>query len=187
MHFWANNIRLWKARDKDGLRPLPHPVEITPHSQQRMMTFARNVSGICFQISYYSLGPGSLDDMSMPPPAGPSMKSAKAKSPQLAQNTKMPDQHGPVAPAILAEAISKLDTLRLSRTNSQSKSPSPSTSPASGSSSPDLVQGAVNTEKMVNAIANAVAEGRTVSVPGTPHFGAQSEMYIQSSRFLSGC
>ncbi len=110
--------------------------------------------------------------MSMPAPAVPSRK----KSPQLrptGPNSLMSDLHDPVAPAVLAEAISKLDNLRLSRTNSKSKSPQSNGTPASGSSSPDLDS---KTEKVINALANAAAEGRTMSAPGTPHFGAQSEM-----------
>jgi len=88
----------------------------------------------------------------------------------------------PVHPAVLADAISKLDTLRLSRTPSTSASAltSSSNSPTSGSTSPVVPPTMPSHEAIVNAVAHHALEGKPISVPasvpGTPHFGAQSEM-----------
>ena len=102
--------------------------------------------------------------MSMPPPALPKSKSPKPKSSGPGSSNLRPDHHEPVAPAVLAEAISKLDSLRVGRTPSVSST----TSPASSCSSPS--------EKAVIVAAASVLDAMVVSVPGTPHFGAQSEM-----------
>ncbi|CAD6588735.1 MAG: Fructose-2,6-bisphosphatase [Tremellales sp. Tagirdzhanova-0007] len=113
--------------------------------------------------------------MSMPPPA----QAAKRRSPQnrpLGPNSLMSDLQQPVAPAVLADALNKLDTLRMSRTPSTSGGPSTTTSPASGYSSPGSATAINNADYVIGAIATAAAEARPASAPDTPHFGAQTEM-----------
>ena len=96
----------------------------------------------------------------------------------------------PVEPAVLAEAINKLDTLRMSQPHSAATSPS-----ASGASSPNpvgpptmtpsshhypptpsLPHGVGQAVAAAHAVAGGAATNPNPSVPGTPHFGAQTEM-----------
>jgi hypothetical protein len=76
----------------------------------------------------------------------------------------------PVDPAVLADAVQKLDDLRLSRSPSRHTSPS-----ASGASSP-RASGIAEAGKVVAAVAGALERERGNSVPGTPHFGAATNM-----------
>ncbi|RSH91861.1 Fructose-2,6-bisphosphatase [Saitozyma podzolica] len=76
--------------------------------------------------------------MSMPPPSGPSKK---ARSPSIvrtqAPNSLMSDLselRKPVEPGVLADAISKLDTLRMTKTPGASVAASAATSPAASAS-----------------------------------------------------
>jgi 6-phosphofructo-2-kinase/fructose-2,6-biphosphatase 2 len=142
--------------------------------------------------------------MSMPPPALPtksrspvSPKSIASKSPQLrptGPNSLLSDlsqQNEPVPPTVLADAISKLDNLRLSRTPSATSNPTPS---ASGASSPNNI-GLPGVEKVVaglgmtgvtSTVGNELGARGAVSVPGTPHFGAGSEMCVTSYMSMTG-
>lgn len=69
----------------------------------------------------------------------------------------------PVEPGVLAEAISKLESLRTSAAPSRATSPV-----ASGASSPHAAG--------VPSVAERIAMDRQPSVPGTPHFGAQTDL-----------
>jgi 6-phosphofructo-2-kinase/fructose-2,6-biphosphatase 2 len=84
----------------------------------------------------------------------------------------MSELHQPVEPAVLADAISKLDTLRMTKTPGASGATSPAASvSASGASSPN-VTGLPGVDK----VTPLAPDGKTISAPGTPHFGAQTEM-----------
>lgn len=117
----------------------------------------------------------------MGPPLVPLTKTKSTsplhKSPQLrpsGSNTLISDfQGGPVEPHVLADAISKLDNLRLVRTPSTTNNGSP----ASGASSPKPVSlpGADNMAATMAGMEGVKTAGQG-SVPGTPHFGAQSEL-----------
>lgn len=151
--------------------------------------------------------------MSMPPPPGPSR--AKPKSPPLrplgpnslmteitptnlpppaqaiqgAKSAPIEGSYGTVEPAVLADAINKLDNLR-----QKTPSTTAATSPvASGASSPNPV-GLPTSESIVTAVQDArngpgpvtgPSQGAPVSVPGTPHFGAQTGLCV--SRIEAGC
>jgi hypothetical protein len=131
--------------------------------------------------------------MSMPPPQGGAPKPNKPRSPMLrplGPNSLMTEitpsnpppaasdqDHGPVEPAVLADAINKLDTLR-----QKTPAGTAATSPvASGASSPNPM-GLPSAERIVAAVQDARSgpgpvtgtPGGPTSVPGTPHFGAQT-------------
>ncbi|ORY33454.1 6-phosphofructo-2-kinase-domain-containing protein [Naematelia encephala] len=79
----------------------------------------------------------------------------------------------PVEPQVLENAIKNLDVLRSTKTPSSTTAPSPA---ASGASSPSgsHMPGA---DKVAAAIGAALSgEPKTISAPGTPHFGAQSDL-----------
>lgn len=89
------------------------------------------------------------------------------------------EQHPSVEPEVLADAISKLDTLR-----QKTPAGTAATSPvASGASSPNPL-GLPSAEKLVAAVQDARSgpgpvtgtAGGVGSVPGTPHFGAQTDL-----------
>lgn len=84
----------------------------------------------------------------------------------------------PVDPNTLADAMKNLNTLRSVKTPAGSAAPSAATSPAaSGSNSPAATGQAQldGVEKILQGNAGAL-ENKTVSAPGTPHFGAQTEL-----------
>jgi hypothetical protein len=70
-------------------------------------------------------------------------------------------------PGVLADAISQLQSLRTSAAPSRATSPV-----ASGASSPHAPG--------VPGVAERIALERQPSVPGTPHFGAQTDLYAIS-------
>ena len=145
-------------------------------------------------------------------PGGPGSAGKKEASVAGGQQAGSLEEHEPVDPSVLANAIGKLDTLRKVKTPSASTAPSAATSPAaSGASSPNpgglpthglsqtvMLQGAGQpaggvpvTLQMAPASqpATPAVTGQTpgqqqamdvkisaASAPGTPHFGAQSEM-----------
>jgi 6-phosphofructo-2-kinase/fructose-2,6-biphosphatase 2 len=115
--------------------------------------------------------------MSMPPPSGPSKK---ARSPSIvrtqAPNSLMSDLselRKPVEPGVLADAISKLDTLRMTKTPGASVAASAATSPAASASASGASSPKAGVER-ANPLGSDVKT--PTSVPGTPHFGAQTEM-----------
>jgi hypothetical protein len=72
-------------------------------------------------------------------------------------------EQAPVEPGVLADAISQLESLRTSAAPSRATSPV-----ASGASSPHAPG--------VPTVAERIALDRQPSVPGTPHFGAQTDL-----------
>lgn len=72
-------------------------------------------------------------------------------------------EQAPVEPGVLAEAISKLESLRTSAAPSRATSPV-----ASGASSPHVPG--------VPTVSERIALDVQPSVPGTPHFGAQTDL-----------
>ena len=91
----------------------------------------------------------------------------------------MQDIHNsaPVDPSVLADAILKLDNLRLAKNPSSATSPNVSGN-TSGASSPNAggVTGATGFLGLKEVTPVIPPEGRAVSVPGTPHFGAQTDL-----------
>lgn len=73
------------------------------------------------------------------------------------------EEEAPVEPGVLAEAINKLESLRTSAAPSRATSPI-----ASGASSPHAPG--------VPTVAERIALERQPSQPGTPHFGAQTDL-----------
>jgi hypothetical protein len=117
--------------------------------------------------------PNSLmSDLALPPNESSSRESRSAiLSPlsQAAQNYQddLLEQEGvkadKVEPGALADAISQLQSLRTSAAPSRATSPV-----ASGASSPHAPG--------VPGVAERIALERQPSVPGTPHFGAQTDL-----------
>lgn len=131
-----------------------------------------------------------LAKMSSTPPVPTSGKPRSAdRSPYLAPkpltSTTKEDGQPPVDPSDLANAMKNLNTLQSVKTPAGSAAPSAATSPdVSGSNSPNP-PGQLQLEGLDKLIQqNPLAmpagegklEGKTISVPGTPHFGAQSEL-----------
>lgn len=86
---------------------------------------------------------------------------AKAAHPHFAEGDL--EEQIPVEPVVLAEALSKLESLRTSA------APSAATSPvASGASSPN--------HPGIPSVTERIAMDKSSSVPGTPHFGAQTDL-----------
>lgn len=155
-----------------------------------------------------ALRPKPLTPARPTPPGGSGTVSAGAggaapgtgAGPKGAGNALAPDDHTPVDPQTLADAMANLDTLRKVKTPSASAAPSAATSPVgSGASSPNPTgiptHGLSQTVMMQSASQPAgqgvpvslqmqqgpggvqeVKVSRPSSAPGTPHFGAQSEM-----------
>lgn len=121
----------------------------------------------------------------MPPPGPPkstvpATKSPLSRSPGNKSPSKSPllkplTPSNPPEAGTLADAISKIDSLRLSQPPSAATSPVPS-----GASSPGTSAAAV--PPMTSAAAVRRASGditKHASPPATPHFGAQSGMYVR--------
>jgi 6-phosphofructo-2-kinase/fructose-2,6-biphosphatase 2 len=113
-----------------------------------------------------------MSDLALPPnePSKgdnrPAILSPPSKAAQDYQNELLEEQgeeHPKVEPGVLADAISQLQSLRTSTAPSRATSPA-----ASGASSPHAPG--------VPGIADRIALERQPSVPGTPHFGAQTDM-----------
>jgi hypothetical protein len=93
--------------------------------------------------------------------------SPSSKAAQDYQNDLLEDEgitpQNKVEPGVLADAISQLQSLRTSAAPSRATSPV-----ASGASSPHAPG--------VPGVAERIALERQPSVPGTPHFGAQTDL-----------
>ena len=138
--------------------------------------------------------------MSMPPPQSGAHKAKQPRSPPLRAlgpnslmseitpsnppQTASPAGGSGVEPAVLADAMSKIDTLR-----QKTPAGTAATSPvASGASSPKPL-GLPSAEKLVAAVQDArsgpgpvtgTSGGGAMSVPGTPHFGAQTGLCVDT-------
>ncbi|KAL1412751.1 Fructose-2,6-bisphosphatase [Vanrija albida] len=120
--------------------------------------------------------------MSMPPPGPPKSTVPATKSPlSRSPGTKSPSKspllkpltpNNPPEAGTLADAISKIDSLRMSAPPSAATSPVPS-----GASSPGIAATVPPLTTAAAAVRRASGDIKQhVSPPATPHFGAQSDM-----------
>jgi hypothetical protein len=117
--------------------------------------------------------PGSRSPLSK----SPLLKPLTAKNPAPAPPaTAPPVPNAPSVPALgaeghdaLAEAISKIDELRLSHP------PTPVTTPPESASASNP---ASRRASQVGIIPTTVSEKRFYSPPATPHFGAQTDLFV---------
>lgn len=115
-------------------------------------------------------------NMSMPPPPPPPERPVTAPAVPVT-GTKSPNKspslrpltaaNAAAAPGALADAISKIDSLRLSQPPSATNSPPTN----SGASSPGLP-----TRTRTSIVSATSGDGKFQSPPQTPHFGAQSDL-----------
>lgn len=93
----------------------------------------------------------------------------------------------PVDPAVLADAMKNLDTLRQTKTPTASAAPSAAVSPAASGSSSPQPSGQLQLENVETVLQKGAQtqpaptppsgiDSKGISAPGTPHFGAQTEL-----------
>lgn len=106
--------------------------------------------------------PGSGIGLGLGGGAGTRSAPAPANAVEESQLLEL-EEHDPVEPEVLADALVKLDNLRISAAPSRATSPV-----ASGASSPQ--------HPGIPSVPERIAMDRAASAPGTPHFGAQTDL-----------